>query len=491
MHKPHLITALLFVLSSLTPATAQEAFVEVSGTASDGSFAPLWLTSNRQGVPSPYANSAYQRIGGSYDLDLPKDTAHSWHLSFAADLMLAQNAQYKFFVHQLFAEARYKKATLTIGQKERSIDLRNNSLTSGGLSQGINAQPIPEVLLSVDYFSIPLTNHWLKARGRIGFGKTTDGAWQKEWVGEESKKRYTSNTLYHEKSIALKIGREEIFPLTFEPSLQMMTQFGGTSYNAYGRNHADGAPIKHPEDLNAFWHAFWPMGSEDVTDGLHPNSAGNTVGSYNIALTWNAPTWKARAYFERVFEDQSMLTVQYGIFDHLLGIDCQLPANPYISNILVEHLSTTDQAGPVYHDSTPNIPESYTGIDNYYNHGLYSGWQNWGVSMGTPLITSPIYNDNNTLQFYNNRVKAWHIGIDGNPTPWLSWRMMATFTRNWGTYAQPYDDILKQQYYLAELTTLPPFAKGWKATLSLGLDHGEVIGNSVGAQLTIRKTFSL
>ena len=134
MHKPHLITALLFVLSSLTPATAQEAFVEVSGTASDGSFAPLWLTSNRQGVPSPYANSAYQRIGASYDLDIPKDTAHSWHLSFAADLMLAQNAQYKFFVHQLFAEARYKKATLTIGQKERSIGADESQRT--GCRQG-------------------------------------------------------------------------------------------------------------------------------------------------------------------------------------------------------------------------------------------------------------------------------------------------------------------------------------------------------------------
>lgn len=488
MLKAKTLILLIFCLLSLQRTYGQEVFIEASATTSSGDFAPLWLSSNKQGVVSPYSDSAYERIGVSHDFSLSADTTRQLNISCAADIMLAQNAQYHLFIHQLYAEARYKKLTLTIGQKERSIDLRNNRLTSGGLSQGINAQPMPEVLLSVDYFSVPFTNHWLKARGRIGYGRTTDGAWQERWVGKESKQRYTSNTLYHEKAIGLKIGREDQFPLIFEPSLQMMTQFGGTSYNAYGRNHSDGAPIHHPENLNAFWHAFWPMGSEDVTDGLHPNTAGNTVGSYNLALSWITPTWKARAYFERVFEDQSMLTVQYGIFDHLLGIECELPSNPFVSNIVIEHLSTTDQAGPVYHDSSPNIPESYTGMDDYYNHNLYTGWQHWGVSMGTPLLTSPIYNTPHQLHFNNNRVRAWHFGLDGNPLKWLSWRMMATFTRNWGTYSTPYDDILCQQHYLAEVTTTPPFAKGWKATFSLGLDHGKVIGNSVGTQLTIRRT---
>ena len=186
-----------------------------------------------------------------------------------------------------------------------------------------------------------------------------------------------------------------------------------------------------------------------------------------------------------------MLTVQYGIYDHLLGFDLELPANPFVRHVLIEHLNTKDQAGPVYHDSTHNIPESYTGIDNYYNHGLYAGWQNWGMGMGNPLLTAPIYNQPHILQFRNNRLRALHIGVDGNPTPDISWRLLATITRNWGTYRQPYDDVLRQQYYLAEATWAPSFLRGWRATLAIGLDHGAVLGDSFGAQLTLRRTVTL
>lgn len=490
----------LTLLSSVCMTQAQEAFVEISGKTSSGSFAPLWLSSNHQGTVSPYANSAYERIGYKHDFYFGKtnDAENSteikdWHFDAAADIMFSQNAQQNLSIHQLYAEISYKKVSLTIGQKERNIDLRNNCLTSGGLSQGINAQPIPEVLVDVDYFSIPFCNHWWKWRGRIGYGKTTDSNWQKNWIADINTNRYTSNYLYHEKVIGWKIGDEKRFPLVFEPSLLMMTQFGGTTYNNSGRNHEDASvPIEHPQGFNAFWHAFWPMGSNDETDGNMPNSAGNTIGSYNFAISWITKNWKIRGYFERVFEDQSMITVQYGIFDHLAGIDIDLPKNPYVTSILIEHMSTKDQAGPLYHDKSPNMPESYTGMDNYYNHGLYPGWQNFGMTIGNPLITSPVYNADHNIYFYNNRVRALHIGIDGDPNDWLSWRFLATITRNWGTYSEPLDDVRNEQYFLAEATFKPTRLAGWQATLGIGYDHGDLdmLGNSLGVQLTLRKTLN-
>lgn len=484
------ILALLIILAGCV-ANAQEhqAFVEFSGTASSGDYAPLWLSSNRQGVVSPYASSAYERIG--YEYSLHQDTTRNWHMRAAADFILSQNAQQKLAVHQLFADVSYKKLHLIVGQRERRIDMRYNRLTSGGLSQGINAQPIPEAMVDVDFFSMPLTDHWWKVSGRIGYGMTTDGRWQKEWIDNPQRQRYTTNFLYHEKVLIWKIGDEKRFPLVFEPSLLMMTQFGGTTRNYPGAKGI--IDIPHAEDLNAFWHAFWPMGSEGETDGVVKNVAGNTVGSYNFALSWHGKDWKVRTYIERMFEDQSMLTVQYGIFDHLIGADIELPRNPYVSHILVEHMSSKDQAGPVFHDSTENIPESYTGIDNYYNHSLYPGWQNYGMSIGTPLLTSPIYNKPHALEFLNNRVRALHIGLDGNPTDELSWRILATWTRNWGTFKYPLDEVRNQQYFLAEASYRPMTLPGWQATVGIGYDHGdlEFIGNSIGAQLTIRKSFNL
>lgn len=460
--------------------------IEASGTASHGENAPLWLSSNRQGLGSIWSNSAYERAGVFRSTET--DSLRQWKRGFGVDLVLNQHATSTLLVHQAYAEVAYKKITVTVGAKERTIDLRNNQLTTGGLSLGINASPIPQVLAEADDFSVPFTNHWWKLRGRIGFGMTTDGHWQQSWAATDTK--HTNNILYHEKAIYLHFGREEVFPLTYEIGIQMFAQFGGTSYNITGRNYHDKTrPLQHPETLHAFWHAFWPMGSGgDVTDGTMINVAGNQLGSYNMALQWKGKDWHIRAYFERFFEDHSMLTVQYGIYDHLVGMDAALPKNRFVSNILLEHISTTDQAGPVYHDPTHNMPNAIAGIDNYYNHSQYAGWQHWGMSLGNPLITSPIYNGDHKLTFANNRIRAWHIGLNGQPTKELDWKLLLTFTKNWGTYYYPFSDVKNQQYYLAEVGYTPQRWPGWSARLAVGLDRGALIGNSTGAQLTLRKT---
>lgn len=461
-----------------------ELHTEASATVSNGDNAPLWLSANRQGLVSVRQNSLYERVGLFRKID--NDSLMNFRLGYGLDVLYSQNAETDVSVHQAYAEIGWKKLLLTVGQKERQIDLRNNELTSGGLSQGINARPIPEVLLDVDYFSIPLTNHWWKWRFRGGFGMTTDGAWQKRWA--KSGTRYTSNCLYHEKALYWKFGREEVLPLTFEIGIQMQTQFGGTSYNTGGRGYEGINTISHPENLNAFWHAFWPMGSQDETDGLHPNAAGNTLGSYNMRLSWSPGKYAVKAYFERQFEDASMLTLQYGIYDHLLGIEAELPENPFLKTIVVEHLSSKDQSGAVYHDESPSLPDHICGRDNYYNHHLYSGWQNYGMGIGNPLLTSPIYNSDHCLEFRNNRVAAWHVGLSGEPMKNLSWRALASFSRNYGTYVTPLDDILSQTYLMGEATYS---MRRLALTLAIGYDSGHLVGNSFGAQLTVSRKFSI
>ncbi len=460
--------------------------IEVSGTASSGENAPLWLSSNKYGIVSPYANSSYERVNFHRDMD--NDSLRLWKRGYGVDIMLSQNAQSSFFIHQAYAEMEWKKLGILIGAKERGIDLRNDELTSGGLSHGINSAPIPMVLGEIDYFSIPGMHNWLKVKGRLGYGMTTDGRWIENWTADKNTQRYRSNILYHEKAIYFKIGREDKFPMTFDIGLQMMAQFGGTCYNLEGRG-IEGTTTRHfKENLNAFWHAFWPMGSSDETDGAYQNAAGNTLGSYNMRLQWDSDNWGIGAYFERFFEDHSMLVVQYGIYDHLLGIEARLPKNNIASHLLIEHISTKDQSGAVYHDETANIPEQLAGRDNYYNHHIYSGWQHWGMAIGNPLLTSPIYNTPHKLHFYNNRLQAWHIGIDGDPCKEVHWVAKATFSRNWGTYAKPFDEIANDQHYMVSAQYSPAWAKDWSGTLAFAISHSEIIGNTTGAQLTVRKS---
>jgi len=88
-------------------------------------------------------------------------------------------------------------------------------------------------------------------------------------------------------------------------------------------------------------------------------------------------------------------------------------------------------------------------------------------------------------------VTALHLGVAGDPTDEWHWRALLTSTSNWGTYDVPFVECSKQTYLLGEATYKPRWASGWAATLGLALDHGTLIGNSTGAQLTICKTLNL
>jgi hypothetical protein len=69
--------------------------------------------------------------------------------------------------------------------------------------------------------------------------------------------------------------------------------------------------------------------------------------------------------------------------------------------------------------------------------------------------------------------------------------LLASFSKNWGSYALPQPDPRRQIYTFLEGTYRPRWAQGWEGALGLGFDHGSLIGNSFGGQLTIRKRLAL
>lgn len=471
-----------------------EAQVELSGTLASGDYAPLWLSANRYGLSSVESSSAYERI--QLARSFQTDTTSAFKLGYGLDVALLQNSVSSFQINQAYIEAVYRKVHITAGSRQQPIDLRNQELTSGGLSMGINAIPIPQLRINVDYFDLFGTHGWWTWKGRLAYGCLTDDSYVNRY--QSGSYRYAKGTLYHEKAIYWKFGRMDKFPLQFEIGLQMAAEWGGTTYNASGRNYTDKSTIHHDANLKGAWKVFIAGGS-DETDGVDKNTQGNHLGSYNMALTYQNSTsgWGARAYFERFFEDQSNLTLQYGIRDHLLGLELLLPKSWPINNFVVEHLYTRNQSGAVYHDRTSTLPEKMNGRDNYYNHLLYNGWQHWGQTLGHPFLTSPIYthtgayDTNGYLYFRNNRVEGWHFGISGSPLPELHYRLLFSLTKNWGTYDSPFEDVYKQNYFFMEITYAPSFLPKWTGTLGFGIDHGHLLGNSTGAQLTLSRALVL
>lgn len=179
---------------------------EMSGTVSNGEYAPFWLTSNQYGISSIERHSGY--IRGGIFRNIESDSLRKWKIGFGTDIIVPVNYTSHFVVHQLYTDISYKKAQLSIGAKEQPMELKNNNLSSGSQTLGINARPIPQIRIALpEYWDIPFTHGWVKLKGHIAYGMMTDDNWQHKFTNRAS--RYTDNVLYHSKAGYLRIGKEE------------------------------------------------------------------------------------------------------------------------------------------------------------------------------------------------------------------------------------------------------------------------------------------
>ncbi len=495
-------------------------------------FAPFWFTANRHGLYSTDKNSGYLKAGLFRSTE--QDNDRNWRHGYGLELAGAYNHTSSFIVQQAYYDIAWKGMQLSIGSKERPSALKNPLLSSGGLIFGTNARPVPQVRFELpEYVTIPGTNDWVHIKGFLGYGAYTDNNWQREFVAPGQ--RYTLDALHHVKAGYMKIGNKEKFPLYFEGALEMATQFGGHAYNVtwYDRKGEGGGiktkDFKMGSGIKDFFEALIPMGG-DATDGetsdgeSYANASGNHIGSWHFSITYDPGDWKIRAYYEHMFEDHSMIIDEYswkeyvdnfgddgissyippiipsGYYwkDGLYGLEIELPQNPYVSQVVYEYFSTKEQSGAIYHDHTPEISDQISAIDDYYNHTLYTGWQHWGMSMGSPFLLSPIYNQRNhpnffhntagSLKFYYNRVQSHHFGICGSPMEALDYRLLVSHSKHWGTYAMPLIDTEEQTSVLLEMSYAPTQWDGWQFKASAAYDHGNtLIGNNFGGMLTVSK----
>jgi hypothetical protein len=171
--------------------------------------------------------------------------------------------------------------------------------------------------------------------------------------------------------------------------------------------------------------------------------------------------------------------------DMLWGVSLSTSESKVINSILFEYFNSKDQSGP-YHDKDGI---AYGGNDNYFNNGIYpNGWSFHGRTIGTPLISSPLYNSDGNIHFKNNRVTAHHIGLKGEALNY-SYRILYTKTKNYGTYTTPQN--LKNSSFLFEVSTTIFSKKQITGFAAIGIDRGQLFGNSWGVLLGINKNIDL
>lgn len=537
MYRKIAIILATLLLTIGTPSKAQNEstlsyVIQYNNHFTDGKNAPYWFTALRQGMNNVAKNDGYMRVGLLGQGKLKKESELSYKIG--ADIRIGETYTNslergrEILFQQTYIEADWRFLRLTIGSKERFSEtgcnnlfdgtalatnlanryfpnlysLPTSNLGSGSLAFSGNSRPIPQVRIEIPrYTPFPGTKGWLHVRGHISYGMLTDENFQEEHTQKMPSERYGKNILYHSKAGFVRIGKAEKFPLLFEGGLEMHTQFGGDIYT-----HAEGKILSMPHSLADYWKAFIPLsGSDDTPEKEQTNISGNQIGSWHAALIIPTKDVDIKLYGEHLFEDFSQLfffeyqsdkngkknVIYYPWKDFLLGIRLTNKSNkiPFITSVQYEYLTTRDQSGALYHDPSDHFSEQMDGADNYYNHGIYPGWSHWGMGIGNPLIISPTYNSNGTLQFRSNRIIAHNAGINGTLDKWfpLAYRLQYTYSENWGSYSYPFADKRYSTSLLAEFICAPA-KSNWTGMLSLGYDKSSYIGNNSGVMFTLSYT---
>ena len=443
-----------------------------------GDYTAYQLAANRHHVLGTRSNTAYLRGA------LHVEHAFNKHLTLsgAVDAIGAVHADHKAYLQQAYLNLQYHSFFLEAGSREDRQVVRDNLLSTGSFVKGTNAKPIPQVHFGTnDFWTVPYTKDWLQVNFDFGYGKFMDSGYREDQFQEHDINRsYAKGIWYHQKHLYFRSNPEK--PVFVTVGIEHAVQFGGAKYK-----YVDGqlTSSKKPTDLKAFWKVILPGGDTNYFE----NNAnedwvwGNHVGVMTYQIGWNiTKDHQVQAYLDNPFEDGSGIRKGNG-YDGLWGLQYSNKAagRQYIRGIVLEYFQSTNQSGPLHWDGgdypepiRSQIKDKVTGKDEYYNHSFYVSYSHYGMTPGNPLITSPIYNADGYSAFRDNRVKAWHLGMNGEITDRLSYLVKGSYREGWGTYDRP----LIPKHHSFDAMVQGNYACGpWQFSAAYAFDKGNILGD--------------
>lgn len=471
--------------------------MSMSGGGGHGKFAPYYMAANNHGKLTQGGNLlldlsissrhtlnprlSYRwgaEIAGGYSTDVTYSrydaTVSSW----------VDNPQHppRLWLQQLYGRIDYRSLFLSAGLWESTSALLNDRLSSGDLVEGSIARPVPQVRVGFNNFQpIPFTHGWVEIQGEVAYGKMSDNGWIKDHTNLWNN-HVCLGSLYTYKRCYFRT--KSSMPLTLTLGMQTAGFFGGTTtdYN----NGAVTAVTRHNAGIKEFFKMFFPTGGDELY------YLGSTLGSWDIMFTYRLPRNKGilKAYLSKPWETGSGIGFLNG-FDGLWGLEYRATSPAIIDGIVVEYLDFTNQSGPIHYDPADrpgvNFPYHTDGCDDYYNNYTYNAYANYGMSLGTPFLKSPIYNRDGYMAYIDNVVKGFHVGIEGTVGVRFNYRVLGGYRKGWGTMNQPRVTTVDDTSIMVEGSYRPPRCNdALTVTAKLAMDRGTMYGDTFGTLVTVR-----
>lgn len=444
-----------------------------------GSYTAYQLTTNRHHVLATRPNTAYLRGALTASQALKGD----FMLTGAVDAIASVHADHSVYLQQCFANLSWREFLLEVGSREEQAVLRNNQLSVGSFVKGTNAKPVPQVHFgTTDFWTVPYTANWLQIHFDFGYGKFLDSDYREEVFqkGGDVNSCYTTGAYYHQKHLYLRSNPEKRIVVTV--GIEHAVQLGGSYHSLQ-----NGILVTKEKStkLKDFMNVILPLGDSNYYehDAGEDWVYGNHIGMMTYQIGWNIDKdHLLEAYLDNPFEDGSGIRKGNG-WDGLWGLHYSNKSGDrqVVRSVVAEYFQSSNQSGPLHWDSgdfpepvRSQITDLVTGKDDYYNHLFYGGYSHYGMTPGTALITSPIYNKDGYNMFRDNRIKAWHAGFSGELSERLSYLVKGSYREGWGTYNVP----LANKHHSFDVMLQGCYQSGpWRVSAAYALDKGNVYGD--------------
>ena len=461
--------------------------VEIGGLGATRVQTPFWLSTNLYGIVPPRGSFGTLRIGAQRDYRVRTDSAgkrpsrFDWGFGLYAVANVGAPAlpnNPAVLLPDAYVKVRFGWLELYGGNRREVFGLGDTVLTSGFVAWSGNAVPFPKIQLHTPDF-VPLTRNLFAFRAGYAHG----------WIVNS----YVQSSYLHQKYLYGRFGKPH-WKVRIYGGINHQVQWGGRADYLVGQPLAiNGTLPSSFRDYVSLVTGSYPNDSQFTSfDG--ENRIGNHVGSYDAGLEWRGRTSNWLLYHQHIYEDASGLALQ-NVPDGLTGLRFlnlrTSNARFRVQRLVVEWLSTTNQSGPIFDQRA-----RYQGRDNYFNHSQYrEGWSYRGRTVGTPFI-APRSNFAPTVNaftgggfFPNNRVVAWYVGAGGTFRGGPTLTLRASYSRNFGTYNQPYPQPFQQFSSLVSAQWRLSAWPGASLTTSVALDRGQLYPNSFGSFVSLRKTW--
>lgn len=455
-------------------------FIETGTYGSSTGQTPFWQRANQYGIVPNQTTPFFGRAGAS--LAYRSDRVRRTDWGFGAELAGNAARQPTLLIPELYLKGRWGALEGYAGRRRELVGLADSALSSGSYIWSGNALPIPKVQVALPNFTpLPFTGGLLALRGFFSHG----------WFPATG---FVNHSWLHQSALYGRFGK---------PSWRIHL-YGGFNHQVQWGGQTDKLPTYLVENnrLPSGWRDYlyvisgaslgyrkdWDTTSYSKFD--RENRIGNHLGSIDLGMEMQFKRFSLYAYRQNIYETGSLFYLA-NISDGLNGLRLRrlnLPQRGLtLTELLVEYLDTRSQGGAVFRDVT-------RGRNNYFNHAQYrDGWAYEGHTIGTPFITPsgtnlfPLTGDRMSN---NNRVQVYHIGLAGRFGRACTFQTKLSYSLNYGTYDGPIQPAAQQ--FSGALWVVAPLSvsRGLTLRASLAVDHGTLYQNTIGASISLRKTWS-